>query len=155
MFSNAIGALLFQHAAPNFINPSRIPPLRLSTQLSTGATPTIRLNVDNRIAVCVSYVFSTESCVLEPKKVGNTDRLRKWISGILHNQEWERLEALFGLVYGQHVLYAQLTPRNALSFQTMIESPKSKLDVSCARCEKKSLSFRSHSAILFLNRCGG
>ncbi|KAJ7709295.1 hypothetical protein B0H16DRAFT_1745939 [Mycena metata] len=118
---NAIGALVFQEAEPNFINPSRVSPLRLSRQASTGSNPTYRLLVGTRIATCVSALFCSESVVVEPAKIGaKSERMRKWISGIFHNQEWERFEALMCLVFGESVMYSQITPKKAVAFQTMI-----------------------------------
>ncbi|KAJ7915335.1 hypothetical protein B0H13DRAFT_2455861 [Mycena leptocephala] len=118
---NAIGAILFREATPNFINPSRVSPIRLSAHVSVGGASTQRLQVDNKIAVCVSAIFTTESFLHSARKIGvNSDRTRKWVSGIMHNQEWERAEAVFCLTFGEPLLYAQLTPKNALSFQTMM-----------------------------------
>lgn len=119
--SNAFGAVLFKEAAPNFINPSRVSPLRLSSNVTSGSSSSHRLMVDNRIAVCVSALFCSESVIVAPKKIGaNSERMRKWLSGVFHNQEWERWEAIMCLVFGEQVMYAQLTPQNALAFQSMI-----------------------------------
>ncbi|KAJ7245273.1 hypothetical protein C8J57DRAFT_1524403 [Mycena rebaudengoi] len=96
---NSVGAMVFVEAAPNFINPSKVSPVRLSSQLVTTGS---------------------DSVVVTPGKLGGTDRLRKWISGVFHNQDWERFEALSCLVFGQQILYAQITPKKALSFQTMM-----------------------------------
>ncbi|KAJ6464207.1 hypothetical protein C8R47DRAFT_1079754 [Mycena vitilis] len=118
---NAIGAVLFREAEPNFINPSRVSPLNLSCQVTAGSAATQRLMTNGRVAMCVSSIFCTESFLVDAKKIGaNTDRTRKWVSGIPHNQDFERLESLFCLVLGEHVLYAQITPKKALSFQTMM-----------------------------------
>ncbi|KAJ6457541.1 hypothetical protein C8R47DRAFT_1227355 [Mycena vitilis] len=118
---NAIGAVLFREANPNFINPSRVSPLRLTSQISAGSAATQRLMVDGRVAMCVSPVFCTESFVVEARKIGaNSERTRKWLSGIFHNQEWERFESLICLVFGEPILYAQLTPKKSMSFQTMM-----------------------------------
>lgn len=119
--SNSIGAILFEQATPNFINPSRVSPVRLSRQPSPGSAGTQRLHVDNRIAVCVSALFCAESKIVTPTKIGGkSERMRKWLSGIFHNQEWERFQSLMCLVFGEHLLRAQISPKKALSFQTMI-----------------------------------
>jgi len=119
--SNSIGALLFKEAEPNFINPSRVSPLKLSRQLTSGSSPTQRLLVGTRIAVCVSALFCSESVVVEPARIGaKSERMRKWVSGIFHNQEWERFEALMCLIFGEDVMYSQISPKMAISFQTMI-----------------------------------
>ncbi|KAJ7764350.1 hypothetical protein B0H16DRAFT_1799868 [Mycena metata] len=106
---------------PNFINPSRISPLRLSRQAAASSSGTQRLLYDGKIAVCLSAVFCTESVVVTANKIGGkSERMRKWISGIFHNQDWERFESLMCLVFGQDVLYAQISNKKAIAFQTMI-----------------------------------
>ncbi|KAJ6462340.1 hypothetical protein C8R47DRAFT_1225489 [Mycena vitilis] len=141
---NAIGAVLFREADPNFINPSRVSPLRLSSQVSAGSAATQRLMVDGRVAMCVTPIFCTESFLVDAKKIGaKTDRTRKWISGIPHNQEYERMEALLCLVLGEPVLYAQITPKKAMSFQTMM-SPANEATV-----QESSSAFTSAPSDMF------
>lgn len=118
---NSIGAMLFVEAAPRFINPSKVSPIRLSSQISGVGSSSIRLCVDKHVAVCVSAVFSTESVLTAPAKLGgNSERTRKWLSGVFHNQDWERFESLMCLVFGHHILYGQISPKKAISFQTMM-----------------------------------
>jgi len=113
--------MLFNEAAPNFINPSRVSPVRLNSRPSYGSTTTQRLHVDDRIAVCLSALFCSESKLVVPAKIGGkSDRMRKWVSGIFHNQDWERFESLMCLVFGEHTLRGQISTKHALSFQTMI-----------------------------------
>ncbi|KAJ6462305.1 hypothetical protein C8R47DRAFT_1240291, partial [Mycena vitilis] len=65
------------------------------------------------------------SVLVEAARIGpKSERLRKWVSGIFHNQEWERFEALACLVFGETVMYGQISAKNAVAFQTMI-SPDS------------------------------
>ncbi|KAJ7747474.1 hypothetical protein B0H16DRAFT_1461954 [Mycena metata] len=128
---NAIGAVMFVESGPSFINPSRVSPVRLSAEVSTGATATKRLKVDNKVAICVTPIFSSESILIEPKKIGtNVDCTHKWLSGIMHNQEWERFESTMCLVFGELVLYAQLLSKHALAFQTMMSAASSSSSVS-------------------------
>ncbi|KAJ7722043.1 hypothetical protein B0H16DRAFT_1699454 [Mycena metata] len=118
---NCIGAMLFVECKPNFINPSRVSPLCLSRQASAGTSGTQRLMYDGQIAVCLSAVFCTDSVVVTAGKIGGkSERMRKWVSGIFHNQDWERFESLMCLVFGQDILYAQISNKKAISFQTMI-----------------------------------
>ncbi|KAJ7029810.1 hypothetical protein C8F04DRAFT_1264537 [Mycena alexandri] len=118
---NCIGAMLFVDSKPNFINPSRVSPLNLSRQLSSGSSNTQRLLYDGKIAICVSAVFCTDSVVVSPSKIGGkSERFRKWVSGIFHNQDWERFKSLMCLVFGEDILYAQISNKKAISFQTMI-----------------------------------
>ncbi|KAJ7705900.1 hypothetical protein B0H16DRAFT_1345948 [Mycena metata] len=126
---------MFVESGPSFINPSRVSPVCLSAEVSTGATATKRLKVDNKVAICVTPIFSSESILIEPKKIGtNVDRTRKWLSGIMHNQEWERFESTMCLVFGELVLYAQLSSKHALAFQTMMSAASSSSSVSVGEC---------------------
>ncbi|KAJ7739285.1 hypothetical protein B0H14DRAFT_2638304 [Mycena olivaceomarginata] len=50
--SMQLGALLFREAEPKLINPLALSPLRLSSQVSPNGTK--RMNVNNRVAVCVT-----------------------------------------------------------------------------------------------------
>ncbi|KAJ7673336.1 hypothetical protein DFH06DRAFT_1124056 [Mycena polygramma] len=100
MASNSVGAVVFERSEPKFINPSRISPMHLSRQPVPG---------------------KSESKLLSPTKIGGkSDRTRKWVSGIFHNQEWEHFVALICLVFGEHVMRAQLSSKKSLSFQTMM-----------------------------------
>ncbi|KAJ7153850.1 hypothetical protein C8R46DRAFT_897499 [Mycena filopes] len=45
--------------------------------------------------------------------------MRKWPSGVLHDQEWERFESSVCLQFHEQTMYSQITDK-ALSFQTMI-----------------------------------
>jgi hypothetical protein len=113
--------MLFTEADPNFINPSRVNPLKLAKQTAAGTSGAQRLLYNGRIAVCVSAVFCTESVVVSATKISSkTERTRKWISGIFHNQEWERFEGVMCLVFGEEVLYAQISPKKAIAFQSVI-----------------------------------
>ncbi|KAJ7018903.1 hypothetical protein C8F04DRAFT_1189381 [Mycena alexandri] len=119
--SNSLGSVIFERGEPRYINPSRVSPMILSRQTVPGNSGTQCLQIDGRVAVCVSALFCTESKLVSPAKIGGkVERMRKWISGIFHNQEWERFESLICLVFGERVLRAQLTPKKALSFQPMI-----------------------------------
>ncbi|KAJ7032301.1 hypothetical protein C8F04DRAFT_1185149 [Mycena alexandri] len=118
--ANSMGAMLFDTAEPNYINLSRVSPLALSSRVSTGSSQTLRLHVGDRVAICVSAVCCTESFLTAPRRLGNkTDRQKKWLSGVLHDQDWEQMEAMSSLVFNEHILYAQITDK-AISFQTMI-----------------------------------
>ncbi|KAJ7137598.1 hypothetical protein C8R43DRAFT_1132186 [Mycena crocata] len=119
--NNAFNSILFVEALGRYMNPSRSSPVKASVQLTSGANPSKRLNFNDHIAICVSALFCTESFVTQPKKIGaSSDRLRKWVSGVFHNQEWERFESYMSLVFGEPLLHAQLSPEKALSFQSMM-----------------------------------
>jgi hypothetical protein len=119
-FRNSMGALLFVEAAPNFVNLSRVSPLQLGCKVSAGSSTTHRLYVGDRIAVCVSAMACTESHVVAPMRIGvKSERQRKWISGVFHDQEWERWEAIVCLVFHEKIMYSQISDK-AISFQTML-----------------------------------
>ncbi|KAJ7183730.1 hypothetical protein C8R46DRAFT_1209879 [Mycena filopes] len=118
--ANSVGAMVFVEAKPNFVNVSRISPLRLNTRVSTGSSSTYRLHIDDRVAICVSAMCTTESFLVAPKRIGlKTERMRKWVSGVFHDQEWERFESAVCLLFHEQMMYSQITNK-ALSFQTMI-----------------------------------
>ncbi|KAJ7152415.1 hypothetical protein C8R46DRAFT_1228748 [Mycena filopes] len=120
--ANSMGAMLFQSAEPNYINPSR-----------------------DRIAVCVSAVCSAESHLTTPMRIGaKSDRERKWFSGVFHDQDWERFESLTSLVFGEPIMYGQMQDK-AISFQTMI-SP------DLTRSQAASSSSRSLPSSMFSTR---
>ncbi|KAJ7016597.1 hypothetical protein C8F04DRAFT_1201832 [Mycena alexandri] len=118
--ANSIGAIVFAEAAPNYCNLSRVSPLRLNTRISAGSSSTYRLHIDDRIAICVSVICTTESHLVAPKRIGvKSERMRKWVSGVMHDQEWERFEANVCLQFHEQIMYSQIVDK-AISFQTMI-----------------------------------
>ncbi|KAJ7662745.1 hypothetical protein DFH06DRAFT_1396900 [Mycena polygramma] len=118
--SNSLGAMTFEYAAPNFINLSRIPPFDLSSRESAGSARVSRLYFGGRVAVCVAAVCSIESHVVAPNNPGpQSDVQCKWLSGVMHDQDWERFEAIVCLVVGEQFMYGQLTD-NAVTFRTRL-----------------------------------
>ncbi|KAJ7027192.1 hypothetical protein C8F04DRAFT_1189855 [Mycena alexandri] len=135
--ANSVGAIVFEEAAPNFGNISRISPLRLNTRISAGSSSTYRLHIEDRIAICVSVICTTESHLVAPKRIGvKSERMRKWVSGVLHDQEWERFEAATCLLFHEQTMYSQITDK-ALSFQTMI-SPDPRMAQNASPAEQRS-----------------
>ncbi|KAJ6548900.1 hypothetical protein B0H19DRAFT_1265694 [Mycena capillaripes] len=128
--ANSMSAMLFQSAEPNFINLSRVSPLDLTSRASAGSSQTSRLYVGDRIAICLSAVCCTESHVLAPKRIGpKTELQRKWFSGVLHDQDWERFESILCLVFGESIMYGQVTDKS-ISFQTMMSPDPSRAEQS-------------------------
>ncbi|KAJ7039399.1 hypothetical protein C8F04DRAFT_1255104 [Mycena alexandri] len=79
------------------------------------------LLVDGQIAVCLSAIFCTDSVVVNAGKIGaRSERYRKWIAGIFHNQDWERFESVVCLVFGEDIMYTQINNKKAVSFLSMI-----------------------------------
>lgn len=80
----------------------------------TPAATRHRLRVLGGMAICVSSMFSVESFLTVCCERG---RPQKLISGIFHNQEWQRFESLMCLLCDRKKLKAQIVD-NALTFAT-------------------------------------
>ncbi|KAJ7040019.1 hypothetical protein C8F04DRAFT_1315137 [Mycena alexandri] len=120
VYFNSVDAIVFDEAKPNFVNPSRVSPLRLNTRILAGSSTTHRLHVDDHIAICVTVVCTTDSHLVAPKRIGvRSERMQKWLSGVPHDQEWERMQAETCLMFHEQTMYSQITDK-VLSFRTMI-----------------------------------
>ncbi|KAJ7697471.1 hypothetical protein B0H17DRAFT_1130438 [Mycena rosella] len=123
---NSMGALLFKESDPNFINLSRVSPVRLSSSVSAGSSTTMRLQVNGRIAVCLTSICVTELHVVTARNIGaKSERRRKWISGVPHDYDWECLESIVCLTFRKRTMYGQMSDK-AISFQTMISPENAK-----------------------------
>ncbi|KAJ7474493.1 hypothetical protein B0H11DRAFT_2236178 [Mycena galericulata] len=93
-----------------YINPSRISPaLIVARPIVTGGR-TLRINVESKIAVCVSPGMCMESWLVEPHTgSGASPRKRKFLSLLFHTQEWERWESFMCLSFGEDFLFASMT----------------------------------------------
>lgn len=109
---------MFVEAAGGFINPSRFDPRRIASQATSPDLSRYVLTVDGKTAVCVSAVMSSESVLREGRSIGRS-RPRKWLSGLLHNQEYERFVSFMCLAFGSGTMYSQLY-NAAVSFQTVL-----------------------------------
>jgi hypothetical protein len=115
-------AILFVDAKGGFINPSRIDPARISIQFTTHDSSRYILLADGIVATCVSSVMSSESLLVYGRSIGKA-LPRKWLTGLMHNQEYERFVALICMVFGAAVVYGQLSNGGVL-FQSRLGSPK-------------------------------
>ncbi len=107
-------------AEPNYINLSRATPLKLEVK-PTGTTNggNARLFHGKDYAICVSAICSAESFLVTPQKLGASgDFVRKSLTGIMHDQEWERFASLACLVFGQDIMYGQMTEKS-IAFQSI------------------------------------
>ncbi|KAJ7258993.1 hypothetical protein C8J57DRAFT_1472215, partial [Mycena rebaudengoi] len=120
-FGNAVPAILFVKARGGFINPSRIDPGRISVQSTVTDGSRYILLADGAVATCVSSVMSTESRLVHGRSIGKS-LPRKWLTGMLHNQEYERFATLICMAFGVAVVYGQLN-NGGLMFQTRLGSP--------------------------------
>ncbi|RDB26091.1 hypothetical protein Hypma_006901 [Hypsizygus marmoreus] len=97
-----------------FINPSRIAPFHLSTRPVYTKADARRLYASGAPAICVSTIYSVKSYLLGSKPSG---RPQKALTGIFHDQEWQRFEALVCLAFERNRLKAQYN-EHALEFAT-------------------------------------
>ena len=98
-----------------YINPSRADPREIvviPVRISTSER--LHLYVGDQVAICVSPIFSVEDHLRDPSEVGLK---QKYISGIFHSQEWERLCGFMCMAFQKEYLSAQLF-KDALSFTT-------------------------------------
>ncbi|KAH6871665.1 hypothetical protein BKA70DRAFT_1450893 [Coprinopsis sp. MPI-PUGE-AT-0042] len=114
IFETCISAVQFRSSGA-FINPSRISPLEVCVRHVPGARVRSHLyTLDNGPAICVSTVMLVNSYLLAPPERGLR---QKWLSGIFHSQEWERLVGFIVTVFGYDRLSAQLA-KDAIQFTT-------------------------------------
>ncbi|KAF8176750.1 hypothetical protein K438DRAFT_1979103 [Mycena galopus ATCC 62051] len=95
-----------------YINPARISPARVSVSATKTGSGVMRLNIGGAPAICLAAGASFESYLLNPRSTGGNDPwMHKFISVILHSQDWERWEAFFCQCFGHARLYTNLTAK--------------------------------------------
>ncbi|KAJ7471248.1 hypothetical protein B0H11DRAFT_1919809 [Mycena galericulata] len=117
-FHNSVGSVLFVDAPGCIINPSRVDPRRIASQATSPDLSRYLLVIDGKTALCVSSVMSTDSVLSAGRSFGRS-RPRKWLSGLFHNQEYERFVSFMCLAFGASTMYAQLL-NAAVTFQTAL-----------------------------------
>ncbi|KAJ7702341.1 hypothetical protein B0H17DRAFT_141760 [Mycena rosella] len=97
----------------NYMNLSLASPAGLSTRLAHtyGTTKNYRLHVStNSTAIVVSCGMCTESNTVEPVSGGGpSSRWRKFISFVLHNQEWERFVAFLCVCFKYQTMHCAMS----------------------------------------------
>ncbi|KAJ7438332.1 hypothetical protein B0H11DRAFT_1935371 [Mycena galericulata] len=110
----------------SFINPARISPALIVTRPTTTGSVSMRINIENKTAICVSPGMCMESWVTNPYTGGGDNgRKRKLISLMFHSQEWERWEAFMCLCFGEDHMFTAMT-RYAVQMGTMLSKPDNK-----------------------------
>ncbi|KAJ7440930.1 hypothetical protein B0H11DRAFT_2252467 [Mycena galericulata] len=105
-----------------FINPARISPALIETRPASNGSTQRRLNVEGKVAICVSPGMCSESYLVRPHVgSGVNGRKRKFISLTLHNQEWERWESFMCLCFAQAHLFTPMT-RSAIQIGSMLDT---------------------------------
>lgn len=116
IFSDALAAVVFQQSG-RYLNPSRASPLNAySVHTSTDDSRSV-MYAGKSVAVLVSSVLLDSSHLVT---VPDRGLVQHYISGIFHNQEWERFCAFMCMVFGHPELTAQVS-LDALSFSTKTE----------------------------------
>ncbi|KAK7033316.1 hypothetical protein R3P38DRAFT_3504082 [Favolaschia claudopus] len=118
-----ISAISFVESG-RFINGSRISPavvtMRPVSSRADNPINSYRVCMGSVGAVCVSVGMCTQSCIMRTTLVtGN--RYRKSIGIVVHNQDWERLEAWTCVCFNEDVLYCQMSGK-ALVLTTRMSS---------------------------------
>lgn len=122
-----------------FVNPARISPALVEIHLTTHGSGTFRLCLGKKPAICVSPGMCTESMIIAAAKTNQTPpRDFKYVSLMLHNQEWERWESFMCFCFGHDMMHASIT-NSALQISSML----SKADKSGGKYSDNSLLHRS------------
>ncbi|KAJ7221917.1 hypothetical protein C8J57DRAFT_1536486 [Mycena rebaudengoi] len=120
--SNAVAAIIFVKAEGGYINPSRVDPSRISAQATSADLSRYLLMDLGRVAICISPVMAFESFLQHGQASGKSSP-KKWLTGVFHDQEYERLVALLGLAFCANTMYAQLV-NGGVVFQSRLAIAK-------------------------------
>ncbi|KAK7000763.1 hypothetical protein R3P38DRAFT_3218606 [Favolaschia claudopus] len=97
-----------------------------------------RVCVGNVGAVCVSVGMCTQSCVMRTSLVAG-NRYRKSIGIVVHNQDWERLEAWTCVCFNEDVLYCQISGKALLLTTRMSSNEETKEAAASSRGANQSM----------------
>ncbi|KAF8994237.1 hypothetical protein BDQ17DRAFT_1105540 [Cyathus striatus] len=109
-----------------YVNPSRVDPRKLSAQLtptSSGGYNKLQVDVGRgnfKDAVCISPIYTFLSSVVSASPGTLNSKEYKYISGLLHTQEWERMMATMCMAFDKTILQADLRSENIISFSTPV-----------------------------------
>ncbi|KAK7021173.1 hypothetical protein R3P38DRAFT_2781185 [Favolaschia claudopus] len=136
-----INAISFTESG-RFINGSRISPASV-TMRPVNSRPdnpinSYRVCVGNVGAVCVSVGMCTQSCVMRTSLVAG-NRYRKSIGIVVHNQDWERLEAWTCVCFNEDVLYCQISGKALLLTTRMSSNEETKEAAASSRGANQSM----------------
>ncbi|KAK7021161.1 hypothetical protein R3P38DRAFT_2781127 [Favolaschia claudopus] len=136
-----ISAISFTESG-RFINGSRISPASV-TMRPVNSRPdnpinSYRVCVGNVGAVCVSVGMCTQSCVMRTSLVAG-NRYRKSIGIVVHNQDWERLEAWTCVCFNEDVLYCQISGKALLLTTRMSSNEETKEAAASSRGANQSM----------------
>ncbi|KAK6977065.1 hypothetical protein R3P38DRAFT_3237840 [Favolaschia claudopus] len=138
--STLISAISFVRCG-RYINGSRAPLtdiyMRPTTSRVDNQVNSYRICVDNFGAVCVSVGMCTFSSItrLAP---GANNKFRKYVAIVLHNQDWERLEAWTCICFNEQVLYCQMSGK-AIQLTTRLSTPEETSEAQASRAAAQSM----------------
>ncbi|KAF8996461.1 hypothetical protein BDQ17DRAFT_1429746 [Cyathus striatus] len=106
-----------------YVNPSRVDPRKLSALRTSSSSERYKLQADVgrgqfKDAVCISPIYTIQSSFVSASP-GTLDSVEyKYVNGLLHTQEWERMMATMCMAFDKSILQADLKSENIISFST-------------------------------------
>ncbi|KAJ7695919.1 hypothetical protein B0H17DRAFT_1198251 [Mycena rosella] len=113
-----------------------------------------RINVDKtKVAICVSPGMCIQSRITSPVETnGPIVKLHKFISVMLHDQDWERWESFMCLVFSQPFMYCNIT-NLAVQFGSRFANRDDETKVKEPSYEKSDVDATMRSPVRVAN-CG-
>ncbi|KAK7012339.1 hypothetical protein R3P38DRAFT_2550915, partial [Favolaschia claudopus] len=113
-------AMTFELKDPYF-NPARARPSAfIMRPTGPGMVNAYRINYGKHVAIAVLPGMCTESHIMSPvASAGTPPRYRKYISLLVHNQDWERTESFVGICFGQDTIHCAINAK-ALQLSTRL-----------------------------------
>ncbi|KAF8139532.1 hypothetical protein K438DRAFT_1995903 [Mycena galopus ATCC 62051] len=103
-----------------YINPAHISPARVTVSATRTGSGVMRLNAAGVPVICLAAGAAFETFLVHPKSTAGADPwIHKYISVILHSQDWKRWEAFFCQSFGHPRLYTNITSK-AVHFSSVL-----------------------------------
>jgi hypothetical protein len=87
------------------------------------------MQINGHVAISIMVGMCTESNITEAVSNGNSPRLKRSMSIMMHNQEWERWQSFHCLVFGEDVMYSVITD-NAIQLGSMLSPVASQIKIA-------------------------
>ncbi|KAK7014153.1 hypothetical protein R3P38DRAFT_3205704 [Favolaschia claudopus] len=122
-----------------YFNPARARPSAfIMRPTGPGMVNAYRINYGKHVAIAVLPGMCTESHIMSPvASAGTPPRYRKYISLLVHNQDWERTESFVGICFGQDTIHCAINAK-ALQLSTRLNPVDTSKEV-LAKIVKKPL----------------
>ncbi|KAJ7168105.1 hypothetical protein C8R43DRAFT_945362 [Mycena crocata] len=94
-----------------YMNPVRNTPAIMQIKPTGPGSASLRVNIQSKVAICVSAGMLTESFLMEPQTsgAGLNARQRKLLALMLYNQDWERWESFMCTVFCELFMYSPMS----------------------------------------------